>query len=101
MRLELINTGTELLLGSTINTHLSWIGENLFPLGLRIERQLAIPDGDIIRQALLETVGRADIVLVTGTLEVGEERQAGFVTSLYRLVGARVQLLDAAESPTL
>lgn len=68
MRLELINTGTELLLGSTINTHLSWLGENLFPLGLRIARQLAIPDGDIIRQALLETVGRADIVLVTGGL---------------------------------
>ena len=55
MRLELINTGTELLLGSTINTHLSWLGENLFPLGLRLARQLAIPDGDIIRQALLET----------------------------------------------
>ncbi len=68
MRLELINTGTELLLGSVINTHLSWLGESLFPLGLRIERQLAIPDGDIIRQALLETVGRADIVIVTGGL---------------------------------
>ncbi len=68
MRLELINTGTELLLGSTINTHLSWLGENLFPLGLRIARQIAIPDGDIIKEALLETAGRADIVLVTGGL---------------------------------
>jgi nicotinamide-nucleotide amidase len=68
MRLELINTGTELLLGSTINTHLSWLGENLFPVGLRIARQLAIPDGEIIREALLETIGRADIVLVTGGL---------------------------------
>lgn len=68
MRLELINTGTELLLGSTINTHLPWLGENLFPLGLRIARQLAIPDGSIIKEALLETVGRADIVIVTGGL---------------------------------
>ena len=68
MRLELINTGTELLLGSTINTHLSWLGENLFPLGLRIARQLAIPDGTIIKDALRETVGRADIVIVTGGL---------------------------------
>ena len=57
MIVELINTGTELLLGSTVNTHLSWLGENLFPLGLRIARQLAIPDGDIIREALLETIG--------------------------------------------
>ena len=36
MRVELINTGTELLLGSTVNTHLSWLGENLFPLGLKL-----------------------------------------------------------------
>jgi nicotinamide-nucleotide amidase len=68
MRLELINTGTELLLGSTINTHLSWLGENLFPLGLRIARQVAIPDGEVIKEAIRETVGRADIVLVTGGL---------------------------------
>src|SRR5436190_21432357 len=68
MRLELINTGTELLLGIAVNTHLSWLGQNLFPLGLRITRQIAIPDGDIIRTALLETIGRADIVIVTGGL---------------------------------
>ena len=38
MRLELINTGTELLLGSTVNTHLSWLGQELLPLGLRVGR---------------------------------------------------------------
>ena len=68
MRLEVINTGTELLLGSTLNTHVGFLGERLLPLGLRIARQLAIPDGDVIREAVLETVGRAEIVLVTGGL---------------------------------
>ena len=34
--------------------------------------------------------------LVTGRLEVGEEREGGFVTSLYRLVDARVKPVDAA-----
>jgi len=68
MRLELINTGTELLLGSTVNTHLSWLGQELLPLGLRIGRQVCIPDGDVIREALRETAGRADVVLVTGGL---------------------------------
>ena len=68
MRLEVINTGTELLLGDTLNTHLSWLGGQLLPLGLRIGRQLAIPDGDIIREAITESVGRADIVIVTGGL---------------------------------
>ena len=68
MRIELINTGTELLLGSTVNTHLSWLGQQLLALGLRIGRQTAIPDGDVIREALAETVGRADAVIVTGGL---------------------------------
>jgi nicotinamide-nucleotide amidase len=68
MHLEVINTGTELLLGHTINTHLAYIGERLLPLGLRIARQLCLPDGDVIRTALEETFGRADIVLVTGGL---------------------------------
>ena len=68
MRLEVINTGTELLLGNTINTHLAFLGETLLPLGLRIGRQLTIPDGAIIGEAVRETVGRADVVIVTGGL---------------------------------
>jgi nicotinamide-nucleotide amidase len=68
MRLEVINTGTELLLGSVINTHLRAFSDALFPLGLRIERQVTVPDGEAIRTALEETFGRADIVLITGGL---------------------------------
>jgi nicotinamide-nucleotide amidase len=68
MRLEVINTGTELLLGNTVNTHLAFLGQHLLPLGLRIGRQLTIPDGAIIGDAVRETVGRADIVIVTGGL---------------------------------
>src|SRR5690606_17961622 len=34
--------------------------------------------------------------LVTGRLEVGEEREAGFGTSLYRIVDARLQPIDVA-----
>ncbi len=68
MRLELITTGTELLLGNTLNTHLTYLGEALLPFGLRIGRQVAIPDGDIIRQALLEAFPRNEIVIVTGGL---------------------------------
>jgi nicotinamide-nucleotide amidase len=68
MRLELINTGTELLLGHTLNTHLTWLGERLMPFGLRIARQIAIPDGEIIREALLESFRRCDIVIATGGL---------------------------------
>ena len=68
MILEVINTGSELLLGNTVNTHLSFLGQELFPLGLRIARQVTVPDGDEIRTALIESLARADIILVTGGL---------------------------------
>ena len=68
MRTEVLNTGTELLLGNVVNTHLTTIAQAVFPLGLRIERQTTVPDGEAIREALRETFGRADIVLVTGGL---------------------------------
>lgn len=68
MRIELINTGTELMLGTTLNTHAGWIGGELFRYGLRLERQTSVPDGDAIRAALAEAVDRSDAVIVTGGL---------------------------------
>ena len=67
-RLELLNTGTELLFGSVVNTHLSYLGQQLFSLGLRIQRQTAVPDGYAIRDAILEAAPRADALLITGGL---------------------------------
>ena len=68
MEVEIVNTGTELLLGSVLNTHLAFFGRELFPLGLRIAKQVTVPDGDRIRSALIESFASADIVLVTGGL---------------------------------
>ncbi|MCX6982839.1 MAG: competence/damage-inducible protein A [Verrucomicrobia bacterium] len=68
MRVEIINTGTELMLGGTVNTHLAFIARELFPLGLRVQRQVTVPDGGAIRDAVRDTFGNADIVLVTGGL---------------------------------
>lgn len=66
--IEVINTGTELLLGSVVNTHAAFFGKRLLQLGLRISRQTCVPDGEAIRQAIQETIGRAEIVLITGGL---------------------------------
>jgi nicotinamide-nucleotide amidase len=67
-RVEVLNTGTELLFGSVINTHVSFLGQQLFPLGLRVQRQTTVPDGDAIRDAILESANRCDIILLTGGL---------------------------------
>ena len=68
MTVELINSGTELLLGEVINTHAAWIAKRVFPLGLRISRQTTVPDGPAIRDAVCETFNRAEIVFITGGL---------------------------------
>lgn len=67
-RVEILNTGTELLFGSVINTHLSYLAQQLFPLGLRVQRQLTIPDGDSIGDAIIESARRCEVILVTGGL---------------------------------
>jgi nicotinamide-nucleotide amidase len=67
-RIEVINTGTELLFGSVVNTHLAYLGQQLFALGLRIHRQVTVPDGNAIRDAILEAAPRADALLITGGL---------------------------------
>jgi nicotinamide-nucleotide amidase len=68
VNIEVINTGTELLLGNTLNTHGAWFGRELFQMGMRISRQTTVPDGDAIRESLQEAISRADAVIVTGGL---------------------------------
>lgn len=68
MTVIVLNTGTELLLGDVLNSHLSFIAREILPLGLRVDRQLAVPDGVAIRAALSESSERAEIIFVTGGL---------------------------------
>jgi nicotinamide-nucleotide amidase len=68
MRVEIINTGTELLLGQVTNTHLGFLAQSLFGIGLRVERQVTVPDGVAIAEAFEEAMGRADLIVVTGGL---------------------------------
>ncbi|MDD5198489.1 MAG: competence/damage-inducible protein A [Terrimicrobiaceae bacterium] len=68
MKVEVLNTGTELLLGNVVNTHAAYFGRALFPLGLRLARQTAVPDGAPIRDAFIEAFPRCDVLLVTGGL---------------------------------
>jgi len=68
MRVEIINTGTELLLGRVANTHLEFLAGSLLGLGLRVERQVTVPDGVAIAEALDEAMARAGLVIVTGGL---------------------------------
>ncbi|HXF11216.1 MAG TPA: competence/damage-inducible protein A, partial [Desulfuromonadaceae bacterium] len=69
MNIELINTGSELLLGRVLNTHQQWICRLLADQGYPVTRQVAVADsGPDIQQAVREALARADLVITTGGL---------------------------------
>jgi len=69
VRVELINTGSELLLGFTVNMHLSYIARQLAGIGLRLERQVTVADArEEMRMAVEEALRRSDIIIITGGL---------------------------------
>ena len=68
MRVTLVNTGTELLLGDVQDAHLAFIAREIFPLGLRIEERRTVPDTDAIRRTLRELLSACEILFVTGGL---------------------------------
>lgn len=89
MRVIVINTGTELLLGDVLNSHLAFIAREIFPLGLRVDRQLSVHDGPAIRSALAESVDKTEIIFLTGGLgpttdDVTKEITAEFLETRLR-----------------
>ena len=69
MHIEIINTGSELMLGRVLNTHQQWLCRQLADRGYIVDRQLAVDDsGPSIQQAVREALERSDLVIVTGGL---------------------------------
>ena len=69
MEIEIINIGSELMLGRVLNTHQQFLCAQLADLGFVVTRQLAIPDkGTAIQNAVRESLGRADLIITTGGL---------------------------------
>ena len=68
MRVILLNTGTELLLGDVQDAHLTFIAREIFPLGLRIEERRTVGDTEAIRHTLAELFPVCEILFVTGGL---------------------------------
>ena len=85
MEIELINTGSELLLGRVLNTHQQWLGETLSDAGYILTRQETVPDtAEAICEAVKVALGRADLVITTGGLgptsdDITRERIAGML----------------------
>ena len=69
MQCIIITIGDELLIGQTIDTNSAWMAQQLNLLGIAVTRRIAIADErNAIINALNETVGKTDLVLLTGGL---------------------------------
>lgn len=69
MRAELINTGTEILLGQILNSNARFLGERLAGLGIDVYFQTTVGDNaHRVAEALRIALERAEIVIVTGGL---------------------------------
>ena len=69
VNVELINTGSELMLGRVLNTHQQWLCRRLADLGYVVTRQVAVADtGRDIETVVREALSRADLIITTGGL---------------------------------
>lgn len=66
---KILAIGNELLIGDTVNTNASWIGQFLSERGFRITGSAVIrDDADTIRQEIRESMISNDLTVVTGGL---------------------------------
>src|SRR3954451_6382099 len=69
VEIEIINTGSELMLGFVLNSHQQWLCRQLADAGYTVSRQTAVPDTGLdIQQTVREALARADLLIVTGGL---------------------------------
>lgn len=69
MKCEVISIGDELLIGQTVNTNASWIGEQLNNFGFTMAYGAVISDNkDDIISALINAANRSDVIIITGGL---------------------------------
>lgn len=69
MKAQIISIGNELLIGDTINTNASWMGQFFNDLGIDITRVHTISDdGDLIKETVQQSMAESDLVITTGGL---------------------------------
>jgi nicotinamide-nucleotide amidase len=94
VRAIILSVGDELTLGQTVDTNSAWISRRLAAVGCDVAAHLTVPDDQhAIEQAMLESVGRCDFLIVSGGIGPTEDdltRQA-----LAAVLGEPLELNEA------
>lgn len=69
MQCHIISIGNELLIGDTVNTNASWLGQELTRAGIEVSRVYTIGDDlEVMKSVLGSALSEADLVITTGGL---------------------------------
>ncbi|TGE35186.1 competence/damage-inducible protein A [Desulfosporosinus fructosivorans] len=69
MKAEIVSTGTELLLGETLNTSAHFLTGKLSALGIEVDYHTTVGDNpERLEQVLRQAIGRTDLLVTTGGL---------------------------------
>lgn len=74
MKAEIVATGTELLLGETLNTSAHYLTGKLSSLGIEVDYHTTVGDNsERLEQVLRQAINRSDLLLTTGGLGPTED----------------------------
>ena len=74
MKSIILSVGDELALGQTVDTNSAWISQQLAAVGCDIAAHLTVPDDQrAIEQAIQESVGRSDFLIISGGIGPTED----------------------------
>lgn len=74
MHAIILSVGDELILGQTVDTNSAWLSAQLAAVGVPVAAHLTVPDDQrAIEQAMLESVGRCDFLIVSGGIGPTED----------------------------
>lgn len=69
MKAEIVSTGTELLLGETLNTSAHFLSGRLASMGIEVDYHTTVGDNpERLEQVLRQAIGRTDFLVMTGGL---------------------------------
>ena len=69
MKAEIVSTGTEILLGETLNTSAHYLTGKLSTLGIEVDYHTTVGDNpERLEQVLRQALGRSDLLITTGGL---------------------------------
>src|SRR3954469_15216425 len=92
MNAIILSIGDELILGQTVDTNSAWISQQLAAVGCAVAAHLTVADDQrAIETAIEESVGRCDVLLVSGGIGPTED-------DLTRQALAAVMRVDLVEN---